>query len=181
MADQPILNTKLGMSGIGNFISDLILAVFSLMAEIERNLINKRMKDGLKRIKLQGKKLGRRCKPIPAAFWHIKMLYQNGEISQGSASRDLDIDQKTFKSWIAITGDACCAREWEEMLKTIGVREREERIKKAQVEYGVNRETLEVQKSFKEHLNAFFELKDKEGLDERVENTGEILQSALIG
>ena len=72
--DQPILNTKLGTYGLGNFVAELILAVFSLMAEIERNLINKRMGDGLRRVKLEGKKLGRKQKPT--TFWQRRQTWR---------------------------------------------------------------------------------------------------------
>ena len=134
--DQPILNTNLGMYGLGNFIAELILAVFSLMAEIERNLINKRMGDGLRRVKLEGKKLGRKQKPIPGLFWRLKVSFLNKEKSQNQAARELGVDPKTFRNWIEKTKTASSAEEWEKLSAEIEKSEKEERIRLAQIEYG---------------------------------------------
>lgn len=134
--DQPILNTKLGMYGLGNFIAELILAVFSLMAEIERNLINKRMGDGLRRVKLEGKKLGRKEKPIPDSFWKLKKLFLNKKKSQNQAARELGVDPKTFRNWIKKTESVSTAEEWEKKSAEIEEREKAERIRQARIEYG---------------------------------------------
>ena len=134
--DQPILNTKLGMHGLGNFIADLILAVFSLMAEMERGFINKRMGDGIKRAKLEGKKLGRKPLSVPEEFWKIKTVFRDGKISQNMAARELGVDPHTFQRWVNRTADAVCALEWEIMLEEIERKEKAERIQKARMEYG---------------------------------------------
>ena len=134
--DQPILNTNLGMYGLGNFIAELILAVFSLMAEIERNLINKRMGDGLRRVKLEGKKLGRKQKPIPSLFWSSKKSFLNKEKSQNQAARELGVDPKTFRNWLKKTKAASSAEEWEKLSAEIEKSEKQERIRQARIEYG---------------------------------------------
>lgn len=134
--DQPILNTNLGMYGLGNFIAELILAVFSLMAEIERNLINKRMGDGLRRVKLEGKKLGRKQKPIPSLFWSSKESFLNKEKSQNQAARELGVDPKTFRNWLEKTKAASSAEEWEKLSAEIEKSEKQERIRQARIEYG---------------------------------------------
>lgn len=136
--DQPILNTNLGMYGLGNFIAELILAVFSLMAEIERNLINKRMSDGLRRVKLEGKKLGRKQKPIPGLFWGLKVLFLNKEKSQNQAAKELGVDPKTFRSWVEKTKTVSSAAEWRRLSAEIEKSEKEERIRQAQIEYDEN-------------------------------------------
>lgn len=134
--DQPILNTKLGMHGLGNFIADLILAVFSLMAEMERGFINKRMGDGIKRAKLEGKKLGRKPLSVPEEFWKIKTVFRDGKISQNMAARELGVDPHTFQRWVNRTASAVCASEWEIMLEEIERKEKADRIQKARMEYG---------------------------------------------
>lgn len=134
--DQPILNTNLGMYGLGNFIAELILAVFSLMAEIERNLINKRMGDGLRRVKLEGKKLGRKQKPIPSLFWSSKKSFLSKEKSQNQAARELGVDPKTFRNWLEKTKAASSAEEWEKLSAEIEKSEKQERIRQARIEYG---------------------------------------------
>lgn len=134
--DQPILNAKLGMHGLGNFIADLILAVFSLMAEMERGFINKRMGDGIKRAKLEGKKLGRKPLSVPGQFWQLKELFLGGGISQNMAAKELDVDSHTFRKWVSRTGSAACASEWEILLAELERKEKADRIEKARVEYG---------------------------------------------
>lgn len=134
--NQPILNTKLGMYGLGNFIAELILAVFSLMAELERNLINKRMGDGLRRVKLEGRKLGRKPKPIPSRFWKLKESFLNKEKSQNQVARELGVDPKTFRNWIEKTKSVSTAEEWEKLSAEIEEREKAERVRQARLEYG---------------------------------------------
>lgn len=140
--DQSILNTRLGAQGIAGFIADLILAVFSLMAEIERKLIRKRMDDGIRLARLMGKKMGRRLKEIPMRFWKIKDLFLGGKISQNKASQNLGVDPKTFRSWVKRTGDILDAQEWEALKPYIEEREKEERIRQAKIEYGEMAESV---------------------------------------
>ena len=134
--DQPILNTKLGMHGLGTFVSELILAVFSLMAELEREFISKRMGDGLRLAKLEGKKLGRREKPIPDLFWELKEGFCDGRISQNKAAKDLGVDSHTFKRWVERTEDVSGAEEWLSLAVKREAAERIARIRCAMIEYG---------------------------------------------
>ncbi len=134
--DQPVLNTRLGTQGLSAFLADLILAVFSLMAEIERKLINKRMEDGIKRARLAGRKLGRKPMEIPLPFWKLKEKFLGGQISQNMASQELGVDPKTFRSWMERTGDILDAREWEMLKDRIEEQEKEERIRQAKIRYG---------------------------------------------
>lgn len=134
--DQPILNTKLGMHGLGTFVSELILAVFSLMAELERDLINKRMGDGLRCAKLTGKKLGRKPLAIPGSFWEVKADFLYSRISQNKAAKELGVDSHTFKKWVERTKDVLCAEEWAVLEKEIEAGEKLERIRQAMIEYG---------------------------------------------
>lgn len=141
--EQPILNTRLGMHGLGNFIADLILAVFSLMAELERSFISKRMGDGLRRVKLEGKKLGRKTLPIPEPFWEMKEKFLEGGISQNKASKVLGVDSHTFRRWIVRTESIFCARDWEALSAELEEQEKAERIRLARIEYGETGETGE--------------------------------------
>ena len=134
--DQPVLNTRPSAHGLSNFLADLVLAVFSLMAEIERNLINKRMEIGIKRARLAGRKLGRRLMEIPPLFWKLKEKFLDGLISQNMASRELGVDPKTFRSWVERTGNVLDAQEWETLKVGIEEQEKEERIWRARIEYG---------------------------------------------
>lgn len=134
--DQPILNTKLGAQGLGSFVSELILAVFSLMAELEREFISKRMGDGLRLAKLEGKKLGRRPKPIPASFWQMRATFLSGEISQNKVSEKLGVDPRTFKKWMERTKGVADEKEWISLAAELEEAERIGRIRRAMIEYG---------------------------------------------
>ncbi len=142
--EQPILNTRLGMHGLGNFISDLILAVFSLMAELERSFISKRMGDGLRRVKLEGKKLGRKTLPIPELFWEMKEMFLKGRISQNKAAKMLGVDSHTFRRWVVRTEGSFSAEDWEVLSAEIEEREKTERIRLARMEYGEIRKSSAV-------------------------------------
>lgn len=142
--EQPSLNTRLGRHGLGNFIADLILAVFSLMAELERSFISKRMGDGLRRVKLEGKKLGRKALPIPEPFWEMKETFLKGGISQNKASKALGVDSHTFRRWLVRTEGNFSAEEWEALPAEIEEREKAERIRLARMEYGEMKEAESV-------------------------------------
>ncbi|MGC8654368.1 MAG: recombinase family protein [Candidatus Kryptoniota bacterium] len=69
-------------------IRNLILAVFSWMAQRERELLIERTKSGLERAKKEGKKLGR---PVKEINWKEVEKYREKGISYSAISRILDI------------------------------------------------------------------------------------------
>ena len=141
--DQPILNIDPGMGSIGRFLSDFILQIFSLMAELERGLIKRRMDAGIQKAKLEGKKMGRKPLPIPEEFWKKKKEFLAGKISQNKASKELGVDAHTFKKWIQRTAQTRDRDEWGKIEETIEQKERLRRIEKAWGVYGVGGEFKE--------------------------------------
>ncbi|MDF2790471.1 MAG: bin3, partial [Neobacillus sp.] len=57
--DMPLLDTTQHKDTLGTFVSDLILQVFSFVAEKEREDINRRQREGIESAKAKGKHLGR--------------------------------------------------------------------------------------------------------------------------
>ncbi len=94
------------------------------------------MGDGLRRVKLEGKKLGRKQKPIPDSFWKLKESFLDKKKSQNQAVRELGVDPKTFRNWIEKTERVSTAEEWGKISAEIEEREKAERIRRARIEYG---------------------------------------------
>ena len=94
-----ILDTRVkGQDLTGRLICDVVLALLSYLAEMERKKNHQRQAEGIAVAKAKGVKFGR-----PAldreAFRLIYETWQNGEISGRSAAKTLGIAQKTFINW----------------------------------------------------------------------------------
>ncbi|MGC9123923.1 MAG: recombinase family protein [Thermoplasmata archaeon] len=74
-------------------IRNLILAVFSWMAQREREMLIERTKNGLERAKKEGKKLGRPAREIN---WKEVEKYREKGVSYSAISRILDIPYSTL-------------------------------------------------------------------------------------
>ena len=66
--DMPILDTRREKNLLGTFISDLVLALLSYVAENERVNIRQRQAEGIAAAKARGVKFGRRPNPLPDNF-----------------------------------------------------------------------------------------------------------------
>lgn len=99
--DMPLLDTrKKGDSDLtGNFVADLVLQILAYVAQLERENIRKRQKEGIVAAKYRGVKFGRPAKPIPLQFEEIFMKWEKKEISSREASKILGISQGTFLKW----------------------------------------------------------------------------------
>lgn len=78
--DMPLLDTTYAQDLLGTFVSDLTLQVLSFVAEIERNHILERQKEGIAAAKKRGVVFGRPKKPLPDNYddiifrWRIKKI-----------------------------------------------------------------------------------------------------------
>ena len=78
--DMPILDTRREKNLLGTFISDIVLALLSYVAENERVNIRRRQAEGIAAAKARGVRFGRTPKPLPENFyevyqkWHMKKL-----------------------------------------------------------------------------------------------------------
>ena len=87
-----------------NTIQSKVMAmVFSMAAEIERDLISKRTKEALQSIKQSGKKLGRPKGPgkskLDISRPEIEALLNNGS-TQKFISKRYDVTEATLSNWI---------------------------------------------------------------------------------
>lgn len=83
--DLPILDTRREKNLLGTFISDLILALLSYVAETEYSTIHQRQAEGIAAAKARGVKLGRPPRPLPENFHVIYQKWKAGKISTEEA------------------------------------------------------------------------------------------------
>ena len=66
--DMPLLDTRRDKNLLGTFISDMVLQLFSFVAQNERENIKKRQAQGIAAAKARGVKFGRPVKDVPDEF-----------------------------------------------------------------------------------------------------------------
>lgn len=96
--DMPLLDTRREKNLLGTFISDIVLALLSYVAENERINIKQRQAEGIAAAKARGVKFGRPSIPIPDNFYHVHKEWRDGKISMEEAGRRCGMLPKTFYS-----------------------------------------------------------------------------------
>ncbi len=96
--DMPLLDTRREKSLLGTFISDLILALLSYVAENERINIRQRQREGIAAAKARGVKFGRPPRPLPENFHLLHQDWRSRKISMEEAARRCGMPPKTFYS-----------------------------------------------------------------------------------
>lgn len=94
--DMPILDTRREKNLLGTFISDIVLALLSFVAENERSNIRQRQAEGIAAAKARGVKFGRPPLPIPENFYQVHKDWRAGKISMEEAGRRCHMSAKTF-------------------------------------------------------------------------------------
>ncbi len=94
--DMPILDTRREKNLLGTFISDIVLALLSYVAENERINIKQRQAEGIAAAKARGVKFGRPPLPIPENFYQVHKDWRAGKISMEEAGRRCSMSAKTF-------------------------------------------------------------------------------------
>lgn len=107
--DMPLLNTAALQNGLtGVLISDLVLQVLAYVAEMERDFILQRQKEGIESAKKRGIRFGRTRIETPNNFTEACVLYENKELSIRSAAQKTGMSTSTFyrryKEWKASDG-----------------------------------------------------------------------------
>ena len=69
--DMPLLDTRREKNLLGTFISDVVLALLSYVAENERMNIRQRQAEGIAAAKARGVKFGRPTVPLPENFHEV--------------------------------------------------------------------------------------------------------------
>ena len=99
--DMPLLDTRKSQNNdlTGTFIADLVLQILAYVAQIERENIKQRQKEGIHAAKCRGVQFGRPRKNIPDNFDDVKGKWEKSEISSRQAAQILGISQNTFLRW----------------------------------------------------------------------------------
>ena len=96
--DMPILDTRREKNLLGTFISDIVLALLSYVAENERINIKQRQAEGIAAAKARGVKFGRPPLPIPDNFYQMHKEWRAGKRTIEEASKACGMCAKTFYS-----------------------------------------------------------------------------------
>lgn len=97
--DTPMLDTRRSKDLVGVLLSDLILAVFSCVAEMERSFNRQRQTEGIAAAKARGVKFGRQPLKRPENFDRIRMEWSAGQVSARQAAKQLGVTHRTFLKW----------------------------------------------------------------------------------
>ena len=96
--DIPLLDTRREKNLLGTFISDVVLALLSYVAENERTNIKQRQAEGIAAAKARGVKFGRPPLPIPQNFYQMHKDWRAGKITIEEAAKACNMCPKTFYS-----------------------------------------------------------------------------------
>lgn len=96
--DMPILDTRRERNLMGTFISDVVLALLSYVAENERNNIKQRQAEGIAVAKAKGVQFGRPPIPVPDNFFEEYREWRAKKISLRKAAEICNMNPKTFYS-----------------------------------------------------------------------------------
>lgn len=100
--DMPLLDTrKKGDQDLtGTFIADMVLQILAYVAQIERENIKQRQKEGIYAAKSRGVIFGRPRKDVTQNFKEIKNQWLQNQITSRQAAKALGIAQSTFLRWV---------------------------------------------------------------------------------
>ena len=95
--DMPILDTRREKNLMGTFISDVVLALLSYVAESERHNIKQRQEEGIRAAKQRGVRFGRPQKPLPENFHSAYQRWKGGAITGTAAAKECGMPLATFR------------------------------------------------------------------------------------
>lgn len=94
--DMPLLDTRREKNLLGTFISDIVLALLSYVAENERINIKQRQAEGIAVAKARGVKFGRPPRPVPDNFYDVYQQWKAKKITLKQAAMLCDMPETTF-------------------------------------------------------------------------------------
>ena len=100
--DLPLLDTrnKYGDELTAKLISNLVIQMFSYVAETERNMNHQRTMEGLAAARARGVKFGRKPIEKPDSYEAFREQWKNKEISARKAAVALGVSTPTFLKWV---------------------------------------------------------------------------------
>ena len=96
--DMPLLDTRRGKDLMGTFLSDIVLAMLSYVADNERINIRQRQAEGIAAAKAKGIRFGRPPLPLPDNFYTVYDEWKAKKISLAEASKKCGLPKGTFYS-----------------------------------------------------------------------------------
>lgn len=99
--DLPLLDTrnKYGNDLTGKLISNLVIQIFSYVAQTEREMNIQRTTEGIAAAKARGVQFGRKALTRPPEFEAVRHQWEDGVISERKAARLLGVSRPTFHKW----------------------------------------------------------------------------------
>lgn len=94
--DMPLLDTRREKNLLGTFISDIVLALLSYVAENERINIKQRQAERIAVAKAKGVKFGRPPRPIPDNFYEVYQQWKAKKITLKQAASLCEMPETTF-------------------------------------------------------------------------------------
>ncbi|MBS4761542.1 recombinase family protein [Carnobacteriaceae bacterium zg-ZUI252] len=100
--DLDLLNTKSSFDNniTGRFISDLVLQVLSYVAQVERENMLQRQREGIREAKKKGVRFGRPKKEIPPNFEEVYQQWELQQLNIQEAADVLDVAKTTCYNWL---------------------------------------------------------------------------------
>ncbi len=95
--DMPLLDTRREKNLLGTLISDIVLALFSYVAENERINIRQRQAEGIAAAKARGVKFGRSSIPLPDNFGEVYEQWKEKKLTLKQAARVCGLAESTFR------------------------------------------------------------------------------------
>ena len=99
--DLPLLDTrnKYGDDLTGKLITNLVIQIFSYVAQMEREMNLRRTMEGIAAAKAKGVRFGRAPIDKPDCYENILAMWESGVISECEAARLLGVSRPTFHKW----------------------------------------------------------------------------------
>ena len=98
--DIPLLDTRMHRDLLGNLIANLTLQLLSYVAQVERDFIRQRQREGIDAARARGVRFGRPAMQKPASFPALKEQWKRGLISARGVARTLGISLDTALRWL---------------------------------------------------------------------------------
>ena len=94
--DMPLLDTRRGKNLMGTFLSDIVLALLSYVAENERANIRQRQAEGIAIAKARGVRFGPPPMPLPDCFDDVYEQWRNKRLTVSEAAKKCGMARSTF-------------------------------------------------------------------------------------
>ncbi len=99
--DMPLLDTREDRGGVtGALISDIVLQLLSYVAQVERESIHQRQREGIDAARARGVRFGRPRKRRPGIYKSTRESYLAGHITRSEAASRLKVSISTFDKWL---------------------------------------------------------------------------------